>query len=82
MSIVSHRVTAIVSKSSHIIAGNIAAFFNISNDKALDYLTNTILYSHGLLVAIVSGVMKSDRQDAKAACMFVFKPKQKKACCY
>ncbi len=47
------------------LSSEIAAFFNISNDKALDYLTNTILYSHGLLVAIVSGVMKSDRQDAK-----------------
>lgn len=47
------------------LSAEIAAFFNISNDKALDYLTNTIVYSHGLLAAIVSGIMKADRQVAK-----------------
>lgn len=54
----------------------IADFFCISDDKALDYLTNTIIYSHGLLVAIVSGTIKADRQTAKekvhnACCAFL-----------
>ncbi len=53
------------------LSSEIAAFFNISNDKALDYLTNTILYSHGLLVAIVSGVMKTGRMQKKKSIMHV-----------
>ena len=54
----------------------VADFFCISDDQALDYLTNTIVYSHGLLVAIVSGTIKADRQTAKekvhnACCAFL-----------
>ena len=54
----------------------IADFFCISDDKALDYLTNTTVYSHGLLVEIVSGIIKVDRQTAKekvhnACCAFL-----------
>lgn len=54
----------------------VADFFCISDDKALDYLTNTIVYSHGLLIAIVSGTIKADRQTAKekvhnACCAFL-----------
>ena len=42
----------------------------------MDYLTNTIVYSHGLLVAIVSGTIKADRQTARekvhnACCAFL-----------
>lgn len=53
-----------------------ASFYSIPIDKTLDYLTNTIVYSHGLLVAIVSGTIKVDRQTAKekvhnACCAFL-----------
>lgn len=47
------------------LVAEVADFLCISDDKALDYLTNTIVYSHGLLVVIVSGIIKVDRQTAK-----------------
>ena len=62
--------------NSQDLVTEVADFFCISDDKALDYLTNTIVYSHGLLVAIVSGTIKADRQTAKekvhnACCAFL-----------
>ena len=58
------------------LIAKIASFYSIPTYKTLDYLTNTIVYSHGLLVAIVSGTIKADRQTAKekvhnACCAFL-----------
>ena len=58
------------------LIAKIASFYSIPTDKTLDYLTNTIVYSHGLLVAIVSGTIKVDRHTAKekvynACCAFL-----------
>ena len=58
------------------LIAKIASFYSIPTYKTLDYLTNTIVYSHGLLVAIVSGTIKVDRQTAKekvhnACCAFL-----------
>lgn len=44
---------------------NAADFFAISGEKASEYLTNTIIYSHGLLSLVVAGVLKADRQSIK-----------------
>ena len=59
-----------------LLIAKIASFYSIPTYKTLDYLTNTIVYSHGLLVAIVSGTIKVDRQTAKekvhnACCAFL-----------
>lgn len=43
----------------------ITSFFDISEEKAIEYLTNTIIYSHGLLTLTISGVLKADRQTVK-----------------
>lgn len=42
-----------------------ADFFAISEEKASEYLTNTVIYSHGLLSLVVAGVLKVDRQRVK-----------------
>lgn len=42
-----------------------ADFFAISEEKASEYLINTIVYAHGLLSLVVAGVLKADRQEVK-----------------
>lgn len=42
-----------------------ADFFAISEEKASEYLTNSVIYSHGLLSLVVAGVLKVDRQRVK-----------------
>lgn len=42
-----------------------AEFFRISDEKAAEYLSNTVIYSHGLLALVVSGVLKADRQTVR-----------------
>ncbi len=41
------------------------SFFSLSEENALEYLTNTIIYSHGILALVISGVLKMDRRSVK-----------------
>lgn len=47
------------------LIGNAAEYFNISLDNASKYLTDTIVYSYGILALVVLDILKADRQTIK-----------------
>lgn len=47
------------------LIGNAAEYFNISLDNASKYLTDTIVYSYGILALVVLDILKADRLAVK-----------------
>lgn len=42
-----------------------AKYFGISEDKAREYIINSVVYTHGLLALVVTGVFAADRNEVK-----------------